>query len=75
MSARLFKYKNRCAGSFSIDVEEGTYDVTVSAAGYAAQTVAGVEINSNKSLEAVSLVEKRLLYIRIIFRRTVSRRQ
>lgn len=50
--------KTDAAGSFSIDVEEGTYDVTVSAAGYAAQTVSGVEIDSNKSLEAVSLVEK-----------------
>ena len=45
-------------GNFTLDVEAGIYDVNVSAAGYAASTVSNVEINANKTLDAIVLSTK-----------------
>ena len=39
-------------------MEEGTHDVSVSAAGYMPSTVKGVEINSEKTLEDIQLTSR-----------------
>ena len=45
-------------GTFSLSVEEGTYDVAVSARGYVANTVPGVVVNADKTLDNIVLTPK-----------------
>lgn len=45
-------------GGFSVEVEEGTYDVAVSAKGYVAKTISGVAITEDKSLGDIELETK-----------------
>lgn len=45
-------------GAYSIPVEAGTYEVSVSASGYVADIISGVEVNADKSMEAVKLTKK-----------------
>ena len=50
--------QTRSDGGFSVEVEEGTYDVAVSAKGYVAKTISGVAITEDKSLGDIELETK-----------------
>lgn len=45
-------------GTFTLNVEQGTYDVSASASGYIANSQSGVEINADIELDPIVLQEK-----------------
>ncbi len=45
-------------GTFSLEVESGTYDVSVSAKSYTLYTASNVLVNANKELEPIKLVKQ-----------------
>lgn len=46
------------SGEFSVDVEEGTYDVSASASGYIANSMTGVVVDGDKTLDPIVLQSK-----------------